>query len=437
LRAVPGRSYGQAVSRLAANRRATLALVFAAATLPRLVVAVAGRHGILQPFTQGEKSDDIARTFLASGTFGFIPGHPTAYTQPLYSYFLIALYWPLERSWEVVGGAQAVVAGITAVLVYEVGRRHLNATAGLVAALLVAFHPYSLWHDVHVNREILDGLLAVAIMLGTLELLERRTLRAGLALGAIFGLSILGNARLTALPLIVGTLCLVSWRPTRRGFLLAGVMVVMCGVALAPWVIRNRIEVGCFAITTDSRALWEANNPATLDILRKGSWIDNVPLPASFPPSAQDAGREYRRHGRIVDVDECRQTSFYEHKVTKFWRDHPGEKAKLGVQASRMLWNPVVSPPPTRSDEQGWLTSLRDSVEPIYIGAVFLLALIGLAVVPRRFAVVAVVLLLYEWALAIVFVGATRYRIPWDFIPALLAGAAVVAAAERRSSRRA
>jgi hypothetical protein len=206
-------------------------------------------------------------------------------------------------------------------------------------------------------------------------------------------------------------------------------------LVLAPWVIRNRIEVGCFAITTDSRALWEANNPATLDILRKGSWIDNVPLPAGFPPSAQDAGREYRRHGRIVDVDECRQSSFYEHKVITFWRNHPGEKARLAVQGSRMLWDPVVSPPPTRSDAQGWLTSLRDSVEPVYIGAVFVLALIGLAVVPRRFALIAVVLLLYQWGLAVVFVGATRYRVPWDFIPALLAGAAIVAAAERRSRR--
>jgi hypothetical protein len=82
LRAVPRRFNGQAVSHLAANRRTALAVVFAAATLPRLVVAVAARNGILEPFTFGEKSDDIARTFLASGTFGFIPGHPTAYTQP-------------------------------------------------------------------------------------------------------------------------------------------------------------------------------------------------------------------------------------------------------------------------------------------------------------------------------------------------------------------
>ena len=56
-----------------------------AAALPRLVVLVQQRGAILPAFTYGEKSDDIARTFVATGTFGFIPGHPTAYTQPLYS----------------------------------------------------------------------------------------------------------------------------------------------------------------------------------------------------------------------------------------------------------------------------------------------------------------------------------------------------------------
>lgn len=426
---------GQFWSRVGADRRTASLVVFAAATLPRLVVAVAGRGSILQPFTFGEKSDDIARTFLASGTFGFIPGHPTAYTQPLYSYFLIVLYWVLERSWEVVGASQAAVAGVTAVLVYELGRRYLSAAAGLVAALVVAFHPYSLWHDVHVNREILDGLLAVAIMFASLELIERRRLVPALVLGAVFGLSILGNVRLTALPFVVGAMCLVVWRPSRRAFALLGAMLVACAVVLAPWVIRNRVQVGCFAITTDSRALWEANNPATLDILRKGSWIDNVPIPAAFPPSAQDAGREYRRHGVIVNVDECGQVAFYEHKVIDFWVHNPGEKAQLAIQGTRMLWNPVVSPPPTRSDEQSWLTGLRDSVEPVYIGAVFLLAIAGLFVVRRRFAALAVLLLLYQWAMAIVFVGATRYRVPWDFVPALLAGACVAAALDRRSSR--
>ena len=428
-------SLGRFVGDVAGRPRRAVLVITAATALPRLVVLLAERGTILQPFTLGEKSDDIARTFLASGTFGFIPGHPTAYTQPLYSFFLIPLYWAFDRSWEVVGVAQVAVACLTSLIVYEIGRRHLTATTGLVAALIVALHPYSLWHDVHVNREILDGLLAAAILLLALELLEKRSMRIALALGVVFGLSILGNVRLAALPLVLAAFCLWDWRPSRKTVALLGAMLAVCVVVLSPWVIRNKIQVGCFALTTDSRALWEANDPLTLQTLRANLWIDNVPLPPSFPPSAQDAGRMYRRQGRIISVDECAQTAFYQHKVIRFWERHPGEKAQLAAQASMMLWNPVVSPPPTRSDAAGWLTDLRDSVEPLYIGAVFLLALYGLFRVPRRFALLALLLLAYQWFLAVVFVGATRYRVPWDFVVALLAAAAIVDLADRLGRR--
>ena len=43
-----------------------------------------------------------------------------------------------------------------------------------MAALLTTLHPYVVWHDVHMNREILDQLLAVAAVLLTLVVSEAR-----------------------------------------------------------------------------------------------------------------------------------------------------------------------------------------------------------------------------------------------------------------------
>src|SRR6185312_3107833 len=105
----------------AANTRAAAALVAAAAILPRLVVLLAERGSILTAYT--EKSDDFARTFVASGTYGFVAGHPSALTQPLYGFFLIPIYWIFGRSWESVGPAQVVVATLTALTVLAIGRR--------------------------------------------------------------------------------------------------------------------------------------------------------------------------------------------------------------------------------------------------------------------------------------------------------------------------
>jgi len=423
------------VQDVAQERRLSYAIVTALVAVPRLVALVADRDDILQPFTFGEKSDDIARTFVDSGTFGFIPGQPTAYTQPLYSFVLIPLYETAGRSWETVGGLQIVIAVATALLVYEIGRRWLPAGAGLLAATLVALHPYLVWHDVHVNREIVDGLLAAAIMLLTLLLADRRSLPLAALLGVVLGVAILGNVRLTPLPLVLAGFLLWQWREPRASAGALALALVCCAAVLVPWIVRNKVEVGCAALTTDSRGLWEANNELTLETLRAGRWIDNVPLPKDFPPSAQDAGREYRRHGRVVPVDECRQATFYRDKVLDFWRDHPGEKAKLAAQATLMLWNPAVSQDDRREGAASWLNTARHWVQPLFMVPLYLLALYGLLRVPRLFAALAVLLLAYQWLVAMIFVGATRYRAPWDFVLALLAGAAIVDLARRLGGR--
>ena len=205
-----------------ADRTPRRALAYAAiafaTVLPRLVALVHERGSILRGFTFGEKSDDIARTFLDSGTFGFIPGHPSAYTQPLYSFFLIPLYGTLGRTWPVVGGAQIIVATATACIVFEIGRRWVSGWVGLVAALLTALHPYSIWHDVHVNREILDGLLAALVFLVVLALASRRSL--GLARSSRCDPRCRDprNVRLAALPLVLAIFLLWIWKPSRGTF---------------------------------------------------------------------------------------------------------------------------------------------------------------------------------------------------------------------------
>jgi hypothetical protein len=71
--------------------------------------------------------------------------------------------------------------------------------------------------------------------------------------------------------------------------------------------------------------------------------------------------------------------------------------------------------------------------------ALYVLGAIGVFLVWRPFAVLAVSLLAYQSLCAAVFVGATRYRIAWDFLVALLATAALARAwawAQERRDRR-
>lgn len=207
-------------------------------------------------------------------------------------------------------------------------------------------------------------------------------------------------------------------------------MPVLAVVAMAPWVARNKVELGCWAVTTDGRALWKANNLNTYKTLSAGLWLDQVQdLPARLkqprPPlwvTPEEAGGEYTAHGKVIDVPECRQEKKYEHLVFQFWRHHPGAKAKLMVQATQMLWDPRVE---IEGAQESGVDSIRKWVEPLYTVPLFVLAIAGLFFVPLTVRVLAVIFVLYETVAAWVFAGTTRYRVPWDFVLALLAAAAI------------
>src|SRR5439155_906388 len=169
------------------SRRLAYSALTVVCVAPRLGILLHERGAVTASFT--EKSDTIARMFIDHGTFGFVPGAPTAYTQPLYAWFLIPIYWLFGANWWAVGTAQILVAVATAWLVFEIGRRVLGARAGAVAAAVATLNPYLVWHDVHVNREIVDQLVAAALVLLALVVVDRPRPRSAVLLGVVSGLA--------------------------------------------------------------------------------------------------------------------------------------------------------------------------------------------------------------------------------------------------------
>jgi hypothetical protein len=403
------------------------------AALPRLALLAVERERILEEFV--EKSDRFAQTFVQSGTFGFLPGVPSAYTQPLYAFFLSGLYWPFGHSWLAVGLAQTAVAVVTALLVLELGRHLRSLTVGVVAALIATLHPYFIWHDIHVNREILDQFLVVSLAFVALLAYERRSLPLAAAAGAICGLAILGNSRLVVLPLLIAPF--VAWRirPRTRAVAAGIVLVLVAGLVVSPWVIRNRVQVGCFALTTDARALWKANNPATYDVLARGQWIDDVPNLPGAPPWP-DLAAEFTLAGFPTEVDECAQMGLYRDEVLAFWRDQPGEKGRLAAQALRLLWSPTFTVEPDDAARDDRIEFVKRTFEPVYVVAMYALAIWGLFVAPRRYVALVVLLVSYNTLMAMVFAGTVRYRAPFDALLAVLAAFALERGWTLVSSRR-
>jgi hypothetical protein len=210
-------------------------------------------------------------------------------------------------------------------------------------------------------------------------------------------------------------------------------VIGMAAVVVAPWVVRNKVQVGCYAITTDSRALWKANNENTRGVLDHGGWIDDVPALPGAPPWPEYAA-DLTLAGKPTTVDECAQMRLYRDEVIDFWREHPGEKGLLALQATRMLWSPV----PRESDESGSGTArlARKTIEPAFVIALYTLAVVGLFVAPLHFVGLALLMVGYNTVAAMVFAGTARYRAPWDFLLAILAAFALSRAWERIQERR-
>ena len=425
------------------SRRVPYVAVAAACVVPRLAVLLHERGSIVAGFT--EKSDTFAQTFVQHGTFGFIPGEPSAYTQPLYGWFLIPVYWIFGRSWLSIGLAQIALAVIAALLVYEIGRRVLGSRAGLVAATVATLNPYLVWHDVHVNREIADQVCAAALVLLTLVVAERPTKRVALLLGVTTGLAILGNSRLVAIPLLCALY--LAWR-LPRARVTAGIVALVlagAGIALAPWLVRNKADLGCWALTTDGRALWKANNTQTYGLLTHGHWIDDVRRPGPrlktdylTPEEAWGyyaSGRRDRAYKGYPN--ECRQMRFFEHLAIEYVKSHPDDKARLAALSAQLLWQPAAFETSGRPGAGTRLDIGRGVVEPAYMIVLYALAAAGLFVAPRAFVALALLLLAYQTVCAAFFVGATRYRVAWDFLLALLAAATLARLATWARERRA
>jgi 4-amino-4-deoxy-L-arabinose transferase-like glycosyltransferase len=406
-----------------ASRRSAYALVALACILPRLALLLYQRGGI---WNYDEKSDIFALTFVHSGTFGFIPGQASAYTQPLYGFFLVPVFWIFGRHWWALGAAQIAVAMLTAWVVYEIGRQVVSRRVGVIAALVATLHPYLVWHDVHVNREILDQLLGALAVLLAIVAVERRSLRLAGLLGVVAGLAILANTRLAFLPIVLAAY--VAWRLRRTRIVALAAVAIVAGaaVAVAPWVVRNRIELGCYALTTDSKALWKANNPQTYELIASGQWIDGAKDPPGAPltPFAAFQRWAYGAHP-VIHVDECAFEAYWQHRVVQFWKHHPGEKLKLAGQATALLWDPRDTAFQGNEGAGGNLDHLRTVAEGTFMGVVFALGIAGLLLVRRWFASLALLLFAYETAAAAVFAGQTRYRVAWDFLAALLAATAL------------
>ena len=178
------------------------------------------------------------------------------FVDPLYPYFLGAVYALFGHNLLLVRLLQAAIGVGTVGLVRHLGRRLDDGAIGNGAALLYAVYGPAIFNEAEIEKTAfatLFLLLAVALTLGS-------TRPAWLLGGVTIGLATLSRANMVLLALPLGLYLvrsLGSWHPRRIGLFTAG-----CLLMLTPVIWRNYHVGGEFALVTSAgQNLYLGNNP--------------------------------------------------------------------------------------------------------------------------------------------------------------------------------
>ena len=193
------------------------------------------------------------------GYVGYVTNVPTAYYPIGYPallalLFFVVLHAHLPGALMFWAGLMHVLFGTaTVALVFLIGRRVFNSTAGLIAAALLAVFPNAVYQVTTLQLEttfifLSSAALAIIVLHDWSHGLPSRNRL--LAFGFVLGLSVL--VRPFSVWFVVGVFlaALAAHAGWRRGFTVSLIpALVVVGMSI-PWIIRNEIRMHAFIITS-------------------------------------------------------------------------------------------------------------------------------------------------------------------------------------------
>jgi 4-amino-4-deoxy-L-arabinose transferase-like glycosyltransferase len=408
------------------SRKATVALavIIITAGLLRLVFAtfVVGWGAD----TRGDEIDyhEIAVSLSAGEGFE-VSGYPVTRRPPLYPVVLAAVYKAIGPH-AFVGRIVQVLLGVLVVfLTFRVARRYFDETVALVAGGIAALNPFLIAMSGYLLTENLYVVLLLAALLvfptpahlnGPLrKVLLTAAVLAATALtrpaGLVLAVWMLG----TGLLLGAGSL----WGRTRNGLAAAALFCVI----LLPWCLRNYSVLGGWVGLTSHGGItfYQGNNQKVVDIPHYRGGV--TPL-AGLPHADEIArmgelererfawakGKEFlrRNRGRVPQILWW--------KFARFWR----LESDVGLSGVRSGWW-------WSTDSFFGRLASRVDVGLIYAIAAFPLSIAGVVLARRRWRELVFLygVVIAHTAVALVFFGSIRGRIPVEPVVAIFAAVAV------------
>lgn len=317
--------------------------------------------------------------------------HPTAFRPPLYPAILApgawlfgAALWPYRLFQATLGSAVVVLAGM---LTARIGGRR----AGRWAAGIVAVYPPLLANDtVTLTEPLALGLVLAAVLLAE----DGRWVGAGVVGGLL--LLTRPNGYLVILVLACFGVGQLGWRRSTG-------LVVISGLMLLPWLVRNRVQVGTWRTTTSDGFTMSAiyGRPAQA----AGHFIDPTVAP-------EYADLEHR----LARFDEAAWNDMLMEEAIEALRDEPGHVVHTVGRNARGYFE--ISPALNVYAEvhDGRHMGLRRITLPVY----WCVTALGIAGLVRhrhhRLVRMLVVLVAQFVVLSLLLVAPPRLRAPFDLV---------------------
>ena len=411
-----------------------LALILGLALAVRVTAAV--RYEAITPQTDALDYDRHAISIASgdgypeAGEMTGGPG-PTAFRPPLYPLALAGVYEisgvaDERERWQYARLAQALIGGVIVALIALIARQLWGRREALVAAAIAAVYPPL----ISAGTSLLAEPLFTALLLGGVAaILHHRLADARLRwlalAGACAGLAALtrGNGLVIAAVLAFGAWTLKP-RFSARSLAAPATVVASAALVVAPWTIRNAVELDAFVPVTTQTGLAVAGQ--LNDTSRANDWLWTPPFRAP----------EHRHLFRGEALGEVEVSERLTASAVDYALEHPASIPSVaGVNALRFL---SLRDPVDLERMHASTTGQSQGMAELSVYAFWALALFALA---GAFTPQARRLPGFLWAIpplllaTVLFVGGyARYRVPVEPIFVLL-GAAALSEAWRRLSR--
>jgi 4-amino-4-deoxy-L-arabinose transferase-like glycosyltransferase len=229
-----------ATKHVRSERRSYLLLValFGLALVMRILF-VAWRGPIFSP--DSTEYFSLARNLAWHGAFSLesvAPYIPSIRRPPAYPAMLAAFYGAGVTSPTIIVVWQAILDATVSVLVLTLGRFVTSLKWATTAAVFYAVHPGSIWLSANLLSESVFTFLLTSALAALVIGLKRERLWLSTLSGLLFGLAILCRPIAFPVPFLLCGL-LILFRQSARPLRQALVLLVVCFLVIAPWIVRS------------------------------------------------------------------------------------------------------------------------------------------------------------------------------------------------------